>query len=199
MRRRRGASEGDEPTANGVLVLAGPPCAGKSTVGKALATEATRGRRIHIDVDSLFLLLRPDSDRNRQDRMLAYDAAHALARMLLERAHTPVLECTYARGEQRASLMTAVADLPQASLWVVELFITSNDAVQRFRHRNEGTDLDEESLRERVNAFPYSDQALQLAASAPPAVLAHRIAAWLRGKPTPTPRDVCAEAGRTWN
>jgi hypothetical protein len=31
--------------------------------------------------------------------MLAYDAAHLLARMLFERGRTPVLECTYSRRE----------------------------------------------------------------------------------------------------
>jgi predicted kinase len=74
-------------------------------VARALAGESTRSGRILIEVDGLFLLLFPDSDRNRRDRMLAYDGAHALARVLLERGHTPVLECTYARREQRASLI----------------------------------------------------------------------------------------------
>jgi len=64
-------------TTGGVLVLAGPPCAGKSSVAKVLATDSARSRRVLIEVDSLFSLLLPDSDRNRHDRMLAYDAAHA--------------------------------------------------------------------------------------------------------------------------
>lgn len=81
-------------TNNGVLVLAGPPCAGKSSVGKVLATDSLRSRGIHIEVDSFFSLLLPASDRNRNDRMLAYDAAHVLARMLFERDR---LRCSSAR------------------------------------------------------------------------------------------------------
>ena len=41
--------------------------------------------------------------------MLAHDVAHALARLLLERGRIRMLECTYARIEQRASLVDVVA------------------------------------------------------------------------------------------
>ncbi len=51
--------------------------------------------------------------------MLAYDAAHVLGRLLVERGVTTVLECTYARREQRVSLLEALADKPAAPLWVV--------------------------------------------------------------------------------
>lgn len=86
-------------TAPGVLVLSGPPCSGKSSVGRLLAADPSSlgARRIHIEVDSIFSLLLSGSDRSKDDRMLAYDAAHLLARMLLTRGRTVVLECTYAR------------------------------------------------------------------------------------------------------
>jgi predicted kinase len=69
-------------------------------------------RWVYLEIDALFTLLTPHSDRNRQDRMLAYDAAHALARLLLDRGRTPVLECTYSRREQRASLLRELAERP---------------------------------------------------------------------------------------
>lgn len=89
---------------NGVLVLTGPPCSGKSSVGRLLSADRSQRRRTYIEIDSLSWLLVRDSDRNRRDRMLAYDAAHAVARVLLERGQTVVLECTYSRLEQRLSL-----------------------------------------------------------------------------------------------
>jgi predicted kinase len=190
----------NEVNDNGVLVLAGPPCAGKSSVGHVLA-EGARGKRgIYLEVDSLFSLLLPDSDRNRSDRMLAYDAAHALARLLLERGHTPMLECTYARREQRASLVKAMADAPGAPLWVVELFVSPDDAVRRFRSRDQPTDLDQELVRERAEAFPYSDQALRIeSTAAPPEEQAHQIATWLEQRPASVDRDRWAAAGRGWD
>ncbi len=184
---------------NGVLVLSGPPCSGKSSVGRVLATDSSssRHRRIHIEVDSLFALLLPESDRSRDDRMLAYDAAHLLARMLLERGKTVVLECTYARLEQRVSLVEALTDMPEAPLWVVEFFISPGDAVQRFGQRNEATDLDEGLVRERAEGFPYFDQALRLVSSvAAPEALAQDVTAWLRHQPQSVQRDLWAEAGR---
>jgi predicted kinase len=132
--------------------------------------------------------------------MLAYDAAHLLARMLLNRGITTVLECTYARLEQRASLLKALADIPAAPLWVVEFFISPDDAVQRFGQRHQATDLDERLVRERAEAFPYFGQAFRLMSSAAtPDALARDIAEWLRHDPQPVQRDLWAEAGRGWD
>lgn len=187
-------------TSNGVLVLTGPPCAGKSSAGTLLAADPSLGRTAHIEVDSLFSLLLPGSDRNRRDRMLAYDAAHQVARLCVERGLTPILECTYSRLEQRAGLVTALADLPAAPLWVVEFFVSSDDAVERFRRRDQETDLDDQEVRERAEAFPYSGQALRVVSSgAAPEDLARRIAAWLRSRPAPSRRELWAEAGRGWD
>ena len=178
-------------TGHGVLVLTGPPCAGKSSVGRLLATDS-----VYVQIDALFDLLLPGSDRNRHDRMLAYDAAHAVARTVFERGMTPILECTYARHEQRASLLKAV---PAAQLWVVEFFVSPDDAVRRFRRRREGTDLDEELVREHAETFPYSDQALRLVSSTTtPAESADRITAWMRSQPGPVHADRWVEAGKDW-
>lgn len=187
-------------TGNGVLVLAGPPCAGKSSVGKVLAADLSRSRSVYIEVDSLFSLLLPESNRSRNDRMLGYDAAHVLARMLFERGLTPVLECTYSRLQQRASLVTAMADIPEAPLWVAEFHVCPDEAVQRFRRRRQATDLDEHLVRERAETFPYSDQALPVVSStATPDELARQITAWLRNQPGSIELDLWAQAGKGWD
>ena len=132
--------------------------------------------------------------------MLAYDAAHAVARKLFEHGRTPVLECTYSRLQQRASLLKAMADIPAAPLWVVELFVSPDDAVHRFQRRRQATDLDELLVRERAEKFPYSDQARRLdSAAAPPDDLAHQIASWLRNRPASIQRSLWAETGRGWD
>jgi predicted kinase len=176
----------------GIVVLSGPPCAGKSSVGKLLAAD---GSRVYVEVDGLFSLLFPESDRNRQDRMLAYDAAHHVARGLANRGLTPILECTYARAEQRAGLTKLLAGTP---LWVVELEITPDEAIRRFRNRPQATDLDEELLRERVEHFPYGNQGLHLQ-PAPPADLAAAIDAWLQPTPKAADPTAWAETGRGWS
>ena len=188
---------------NGVLVLTGPPCAGKSAIGRTLASSPPSGtdrRSISLEVDSLFSLLLPGSDRNRDDRMLGYDAAHLLARMLLDRGQTPVLECTYSRRQQRASLLQAFADTPETPLWVVEVAVSPDDAVLRFQRRPQATDLHERLVHERARTFPYSDQALRLtSATAAPGNLAQQITAWLPLQPEPVDLARWAEAGKAWD
>ena len=187
-------------TDTGVLVLTGPPCAGKSSVTRLLTAGTRCGRAVPIEVDSLFSLLLPGSDRNREDRMLAYDAAHALARLVLERGRTPLLECTYARRDQRAGLVEALAGVPDAPVWVVEFLVSPDEAVQRFRRRDQETDLDEPLVRERAETFPYSDLGLRLhSGAADPEELADSIERWWRSRPGSVPRDGWVDAGKGWD
>lgn len=187
--------------APGVIVLSGPPCSGKSSVGRVLpaAWSAAGHDVVHIEVDRLFDLLLPTSDRGRVDRMLAYDGAHAIAALAVERGRTVVLECTYARQEQRLSLLSALAAAPEAALRVVEFHVSPDEAVRRFRQRVQGTDLDERAVRERAAAFPYSTVALSVdSATAGPDRLAAELLARLQSGPPPVHADAWAAAGRDW-
>ena len=58
---------------NGIVVLPGPPCSGKSAVARAWAKQecAPGHRRRHLEVDALLDLPFPASDRNRDDRLRA--------------------------------------------------------------------------------------------------------------------------------
>ncbi|MFG1840429.1 AAA family ATPase [Micromonospora sp. NPDC049175] len=184
---------------NGIVVLSGPPCSGKTTARKVLARQRATPGRVHLEVDSLFALLFPDSDRNRDDRMHAYAGAHLLARMLVDGGETVVLECTYARRDQRASLREAFVG-SAAPLWVVEFLVTPDEAVRRFRERHQATDLDETLVRERAEAFPYFDGALRVESSSEaPEEHAQRIITWLRQGPRPVDRDAWVRSGRAWN
>lgn len=186
-------------TEPGIVVLAGPPCAGKSAVVRVLAADRSIRFRLCLEVDAVFNLLLPGSDRNRHDRMLAYDAAHVLACAFVERGHTVILECTYARQEQRASLIEAMTGIPTLPLWIVEFIVSADEAVHRFGDRDEVTDLDEASLRERVDSYPYWDEALSIASfTAESSVLANRIDTWLQEVPGSHDRAAWVDAGRGW-
>jgi predicted kinase len=186
---------------NGIVVLSGPPCSGKTTAGELLAEERTSSGygRIHLEVDTLFELLFPESNRNCDDRMHAYDGAHLLARMFVDRGETVVLECTYARRDQRASLLEASAG-SSAPPWVVEFFVTPDEAARRFRERHQATDLDEALVRERAEAFPYFDEALRMdSSSGTPEEHAQSIITWLQQGPRPVDQEAWTRTGRGWN
>jgi predicted kinase len=183
----------------GVVVLSGPPCSGKSEVGRILGADWERAGWHYVNVDAIFNQLLPGSTRTMSDRMLAYDAAHAVARSLFEQGRVPILECTYSRRQQRASLAKALAGTPSVLLWVVEFSVPADEAVQRYRgsSTHQATDLTEQLVRERARTFPYSHGAQRLRSDlAPPPELARQVAAWLRGNPVPIDPDRWASDGK---
>ena len=178
---------------DGIIVLSGPPCSGKSTVGRLLGAG---GDLAVVHVDDVFDRRFPGSDRNADDRLQAYAEAHREAVRIARRGHAVVLECTYARIGQRASLVTALAGASLA-VRIVELHVSPDEAVRRSRDRDQQTDLDDTGVRERAANFPYSDLALRIDASrGTPADHVGRVLAWLASEPPVVDPVAWRDAGR---
>lgn len=135
-----------------VVVLAGPPCSGKSTAGAWLAAELDG---IHVQVDSILTAILPNSDRKLDDRLLAYEIAALAIRPILARGRSVILDCTYSRREYRRQVLCNVTD--EDTVIVIEFLVSSETALARFRNRrgHDATDLTTALVRDRVSTYPY--------------------------------------------
>jgi predicted kinase len=135
-----------------VVVLAGPPCSGKSTAGAWLAT-ALPG--IHLQVDAILTAILPHSDRCLRDRRLAYEVAARAIKPVLDRGLSAILDCTYSRKEYREPV---VSNVPAgAPLVVIEFLVTVDVALARFENRraHHAIDLTPAIVTDKVSAYPY--------------------------------------------
>jgi predicted kinase len=135
-----------------VVVLAGPPCSGKSTAGDWLAT-ALPG--IHLHVDAILTAILPHSGRCLQDRLLAYDIAARAIQPVLDRGLSVILDCTYSRKEYRERVASSVPD--DVPLVVIEFLVSVDVALARFENRraHHAIDLTPAIVAEKVAAYPY--------------------------------------------
>ena len=143
-----------------VLVCAGPPLSGKSTVAKAFAIKK---HWAYIEVDSILSLLIPNSNRCLEHRELGYRAAHKLVGLLLEFGQNVIIDCTYSRLFYRQDLVTAVNQV-KGSLYLVEFHVDRATALLRFKNRqgHPAVDLTENRVSDLVVAYPYSNAGLSI-------------------------------------
>jgi predicted kinase len=142
-----------------VMVLAGPPCSGKSTAGAWLATTLPG---IHLHVDAILTAIMPRSDRCLRDRRLAYEIAARSIKPVLDRGLSAVLDCTYSRKEYRQQVVDHVpSDVP---LVVIEFLVSVDVALERFRNRkvHHAIDLTPAIVAEKVAAYPYGAGAVTM-------------------------------------
>ncbi|MCW2787693.1 MAG: hypothetical protein JWP74_4210 [Marmoricola sp.] len=106
----------------------------------------------------------------------------------------PVLDID---NRERASLVDALARVRPVPLRVVELSVSPEVAVDRFRGSptHQATDLNEQLVSERARTFPYSDQALQLSRTDSPEELAERVTHRLSERPLSVDANRWAETG----
>ena len=142
-----------------LIVFAGPPCSGKST----LAAEVARLRGLpHLSMDATRQRLLPDAPHTRADRQVAYRGMHFAAELLLAAGAGAVLDATYDQPEDRAEL----ARIAGAQCKLIECHVSPSIAAARLRERGLNDparpDLTEERVRRLVRDYPYSGAGLSL-------------------------------------
>ena len=165
--------------ARSLIVLAGPPCSGKSAVGEPLS------RRLaipYLSMDAARQRILPGAAHTRADREAAYRAMHLAAECVLRAGGSMILDAPYGHDEDRREL-NALADRERARLFLVEFRVSPEVAAKRLRERGPDTerpDLTEEIVSESANAYPYTNMGLLLDTQAISIGQAtDRICAWL--------------------
>ena len=142
-----------------LIVFAGPPCSGKST----LAAEVARLRGLpHLSMDATRQRLLPDAAHTRADRQVAYRGMHFAAELLLAAGAGAVLDAPYDQPENRAEL----ARIAGSECKLIECHVTPGIAAARLRERGlddpARPDLNEERVRRMARDYPYSGLGLTL-------------------------------------
>lgn len=138
-----------------IIVFAGPPCAGKSTIAAELA------RRLHIphlSMDATRRRILPDAAHTRADRRVAYRAMHFAAELLQNAGAGAILDAPYGHPEDRA-------ELAQLHPLLIECKVSTETAIRRFRERGPDPirlDLTEDLVRRLVAEYPYTHAGLVL-------------------------------------
>lgn len=162
-----------------LIIFAGPPCAGKSSIAAELA--ARRGLP-HLQMDATRCRILPAAPHTREDRAVAYRAMHFAAELLLTAGAGVILDAPYGHPEDRRDVARAAA-ASGAAAFLVECAVPPETAVARFSLRGPDPvrrDLTAERVRELARTFPYTRLGLFLdTAALDPAACVRRVEEWL--------------------
>jgi len=169
-----------------LIVLAGPPCSGKSTVGEQLA------RRLEIpclSMDGTRQRILPGAAHTRADREVAYRAMHLAAECVLRAEGSMILDAPYGHEEDRRELASLV-DAARGRLFLVEFRVSPETAAKRLRQRGPDAnrpDLTETIVTEAARTYPYSESGLLLDTDVlNVAEAVEHICAWMGNRVTPS-------------
>lgn len=161
-----------------LLIIAGPPCSGKSTLASLIESKLGIGR---IQADGVLSTLIPDSTRERSDRDIAYRGMHLLAKELLGRGHAVSLDATYGTRIHRQAVETIAMNLA-VPVFLIECHVSPDTAAARFnaRRNHPALDLTEERVRDLAERYRFTGLGAAVAEDTAPAVALERIENYLR-------------------
>ena len=132
-----------------LIAIAGPPCAGKSTI----AAEAARRLGIpHLSMDTTRQRILPGAAHTRADRQLAYRAMLMAAELLQGAGAGVILDAPYGHEADRIALSGL------SPVWV-ECKVSPGEAVRRLRQRGfdpQRPDLTEDGVRHSAEEYRYT-------------------------------------------
>lgn len=170
-----------------LIVFAGPPCSGKSTLAEVIAA---RQGLPHLEMDRTRVRILPGAPHTREDRAAAYRAMHFAAELLVSHGVSVILDAPYGHPEDRLEV-EEIARRTGRPLFLIECRIEPETAVARFRERPRGPrlDLTEERVEQLVREYPYSGAGLRLDAGDIPSACFGFIEQYLcSGEPVPPGR-----------
>lgn len=144
------------PTVNGrFVVVAGPPCSGKSTLAARLSQLLSAP---HLSMDEFRQRMLPQSDQRVEHRDIAYRAMHLAAELMAPWCPVVVVDATYTARTCRADLLQVVERV-SGHLFVVECHVDPATAEQRLatRHMHPAVDLTPARVVALAQDYPYSD------------------------------------------
>ena len=144
-----------------LIVLAGPPCSGKSTAARELAQRLDAP---HLSMDATRRRILPGAAHTRADREVAYRAMHYAAELLLQSGRRVILDAPYGHPEDRDEVQ-AIVEAAKGRLALVEFRITPEVASRRFLARGpdpECPDLTEDVVAQAAREYRYSGQGLHI-------------------------------------
>jgi predicted kinase len=150
-----------------LIVFAGPPCSGKSTLAAALAQHLELP---HLSMDATRRRILPNAAHTRTDRQAAYRAMHFAAELLLRAGAGVILDAPYGHAEDREELARVAA---LADYRLIECKVSPETAAQRFRARGpdpECPDLNEDVVRLSAERYAYTGAGLLLDTEVEPIV-----------------------------
>ena len=142
-----------------LLIVCGPPCTGKSTIGADLHR---RFGFTHLEVDAIRQRIIPDSDQRPEDRDIAYRTMHLLAEHLLLAGKGVIVNATYNREVHRRELVSMLKSIGYPAA-LVQCKAPLDTVISRFKSRPPGhaaLDLTEELVRELWSNFAYSSDGI---------------------------------------
>ena len=139
-----------------LIVVAGPPCSGKSTLAGALGLAVAAPV---LDIDEIRKIVIPNSKQTQEDRNIAYRCMHLVAEKLLKAGVSRVvLAATYGRRQPRQWL-SSIAERTGTQVCAIACKVSPEMAVARFRSRQPGhaaVDLTEDLVRRQAADYDYA-------------------------------------------
>jgi predicted kinase len=161
-----------------LVVFAGPPASGKSTLGDRLSEDRSM---VHLEMDRIREFVLPGSRHTREDREVAYRIMHLMAETLLGLGHEVIVNAGYSHPEDQGAIQE-IAKRSGARLFWIECVVPAEVAVQRCRGRfgkHPGLDLTDDRVVDLVTHFPYTGAGLLVDSTEPVDSCLERVESYL--------------------